>query len=196
MGCCGNHNSTQVENFSVPNRPQQTQSIYQDDIRTVPTTIHIQKVKTEKEIFIESASKMHNEYRAKHSAPPLIINEEINKIAQQYAEHLASIDTMAHSTNHLNGERLGENLYWYCGTQIDGAEMTTSWYDEIAEYDFNNPGFQKGTSHFTQVIWKDSKEVGFGYAQSATGAYFGVANYLPGGNIDTSENFRKNVLQS
>ena len=189
MGCCGNHNSTQVENFSVPNR-------YQDDIRTVPTTIHIQKVKTEKEIFIESALKMHNEYRAKHGAPPLIINEEINKIAQQYAEHLASIDTIVHSTNQLNGERIGENIYWCCGTQIDGAEMTTSWYDEIAEYDFNNPGFQKGTSNFTQVIWKDSKEVGFGYAQSATGAYFGVANYLPCGNIGTSENFRKNVQKS
>ena len=194
MGCCGN-NSTEVRNFAPPTQGQEAQPISQFDIRQVPTTIQIQKVimKTPKEIFREIALKTHNEYRAKHGSPPLTINEEINEIAQRYAEHLASIDIMQHSDNKLNGEELGENLYLCCGMQIDGAEMTRSWYEEIEQYDFNNPGFKKETGHFTQVIWKESKEVGFGYAQSASGAYFGVANYFPAGNINTSEYFRENV---
>ena len=43
--------------------------------------------------------------------------------------------------------------------------MTISWYDEIGKY------------NFTQVVWKDSKEVGFGFALSDNGVCYGVTNY-------------------
>ena len=45
--------------------------------------------------------------------------------------------------------------------------MIMSWYDEINKYDFNNPGFISGTGLFTQIIWKDTIEVGFGFAKSS-----------------------------
>ena len=70
--------------------------------------------------------------------------------------------------------------------------MTTSWYNEIKDYDFTKPGFSMQTGHFTQVIWKSTTQMGIGYAKSESGNYYGVANYYPAGNF-TGE-FKQNVL--
>ena len=60
--------------------------------------------------------------------------------------------------------------------------MTESWYQEIQKYDFSNRrNYQPGTGHFTQIVWKNSEEVGFGRAQG-TSMNFAVAMYYPAGN--------------
>ena len=199
MGC-GTSNSADVKP-NVPratNQVNQVNQVNQNDQKKPEQNNNVlsinSKPKSKMEIFIESALKKHNEYRALHKAEPLIISEDLNKIAQKYAEHIASINTMVHSKNKYNGDSLGENIYWCSGMLINGADMTTSWYDEISDYRFNNPGFQSGTGHFTQVVWKGSKQVGFGYAQASDGGYYGVANYYPAGNINTPQYFRENVI--
>ncbi len=65
-------------------------------------------------------------------------------------------------------------------------------YDEIKLYNWKEPGFQQDTGHFTQVIWKDSDEAGFGLAQQNDGGWYSVANYYPPGNF--SGRFEKNVF--
>ena len=142
--------------------------------------------------FVQDSLQAHNKYRTKHHAPPLKINSELNRIAQQYANYLAQNDCFQHSDNEYRGESLGENLYMCYGTKITGKAMTDAWYNEIKQYNFNASTFTSGTGHFTQVVWKDSKEVGFAYAQSRSGNYYGVANYYPAGNF--MGEFRKNVL--
>ena len=138
------------------------------------------------------ALQCHNDYRNKHHAPPLTINKELSAIAQQYADYLAKNDIFEHSDNKYNNNPLGENLYMCSGTAITGKSMTTSWYNEIKDYDFNKPGFSMQTGHFTQVIWKSTTQMGIGYAKSESGNYYGVANYYPAGNF-TGE-FKQNVL--
>lgn len=59
--------------------------------------------------------------------------------------------------------------------------MTESWYNECQKYDYNNPSYQPGTGHFTQVVWKGSEEVGFARAPGSS-MNFGVAMYHPPGN--------------
>ena len=142
--------------------------------------------------FAQDALQAHNKYRTKHHAPPLKLNSELNRIAQQYANYLAQSDSFQHSNNEYKGESLGENLYMCYGQKITGKAMTDAWYDEIKQYNFNSSTFTSGTGHFTQVVWKDSKEVGFAYAQSRSGNYYGVANYYPAGNF--MGEFRQNVL--
>lgn len=39
------------------------------------------------------------------------------------------------------------------------------------------------TGHFTQVVWKGSKEMGVGRATARSGNIYVVANYAPGGNM-------------
>ena len=198
MGCCGS--TDEIPNFrqNQPSNPKnvqvesknKAQSNQDQNQKVVKKVI---KSKSNYEIFVESALNMHNQYRAMHGAEPLTVSQDLNKIAQDYANHIAKINQKVHSQNKYKGEQLGENIYWCTGTPIEGAAMTTTWYDEIKDYNFNKPGFKNGTGHFTQVVWKGSKQVGFGYAQSSDGAYFGVANYFPGGNINTPEYFSENV---
>jgi hypothetical protein len=37
--------------------------------------------------------------------------------------------------------------------------------------------------NFSQIVWKNSKKVGFGYALSEQGYFYAVAMYWPSGNI-------------
>ena len=65
---------------------------------------------------------------------------------------------------------------------LAGAQATQQWYDEIKDYDFERSS-GRGTGHFTQVVWRDSRQVGVGRAQAADGKWLVVANYLPAGNF-------------
>jgi hypothetical protein len=64
-----------------------------------------------------------------------------------------------------------------------GATHTQNWYDEVSSFDFSNPGFSMETGHFTQLVWKASRKVGFGLGDdSSSTSFVGVANYDPAGN--------------
>ncbi len=39
------------------------------------------------------------------------------------------------------------------------------------------------TGHFTQVVWKDSRDFGIGKAKTKDGKWLVVANYYPAGNL-------------
>ena len=133
--------------------------------------------------FQKSALDAHNNYRAKHHVGKLVLNQELCNIAQKYAEELARTGNFAHSGNSFHDDNMGENLFACYGMKITGKMMTDDWYNEVNQYNFNNPGYISGTGHFTQIVWKGSKQVGFGYAQARDGYYYGVANYYPAGNF-------------
>jgi len=48
----------------------------------------------------------------------------------------------------------------------------------VWQYNFN-----LFTGHFTQVVWKESREVGIGRSRSRDGKWFVVANFFPAGNF-------------
>ena len=133
--------------------------------------------------FQKSALDAHNNYRAKHHVGKLVLNQELCDIAQKYAEELARTGNFAHSGNSFHDDNMGENLFACYGMKITGKMMTDDWYNEVNQYNFNNHGYISGTGHFTQIVWKGSKQVGFGYAQARDGYYYGVANYYPAGNF-------------
>ena len=133
--------------------------------------------------FQKSALDAHNNYRAKHHVGKLVLNQELCDIAQKYAEELARTGNFAHSGNSFHDDNMGENLFACYGMKITGKMMTDDWYNEVNQYNFNNPGYISGTGHFTQIVWKGSKQVGFGYAQARDGYYYGDANYYPAGNF-------------
>ena len=144
--------------------------------------------------FQKSALDAHNNYRAKHHVGKLVLNQELCDIAQKYAEELARTGNFAHSGNSFHDDNMGENLFACYGMKITGKMMTDDWYNEVNQYNFNNPGYISGTGHFTQIVWKGSKQVGFGYAQARDGYYYGVANYYPAGNFIGE--FEENVFRA
>ncbi len=69
--------------------------------------------------------------------------------AQQWADYLAANNKFEHDPNRKNQ---GENLYGSSGdSQESCRHATTAFYNEVNKYDYDNPGFTKGTGHFTQV---------------------------------------------
>jgi uncharacterized protein YkwD len=142
--------------------------------------------------FREGALQQHNVYRAKYGVPPLVLSPRLNEVAQHYAEQLAHTNQLAHSEQ----EQYGENLYASHGSNATPPRpeaVVDSWYNEIHHYDFNQPGFRPETGHFTQVVWKASKELGLGIAQASNGTWYVVGNYRPAGNI--ANQFATNVPQ-
>ncbi|MFD3747948.1 CAP family protein [Nocardia sp. NPDC058633] len=127
----------------------------------------------------------HNKYRARHSAPPLVLDATISTWAQEWADHLARTDQFAHRTQN----KYGENLYmsWVSdpSRQLGGETVVQAWYNEIRDYDFNNPddtANHRKAGHFTQTVWKSSRQLGIGASCYGSTAYV-VANYAPTGNI-------------
>ena len=158
--------------------------------------------KTDLERFQRDALKRHNYYRKYHQSVPMELTQELNDYAQQYAETLAEKDQMEHSTKEarekIYGDWTGENLYYFWTSQIDltitGAAAVDDWYDEIKDYDFQNGKSKNGgvVGHFTQVLWKDSTQLGIGVAKSSKNSVYVVGNYHPGGNFNNNE--LKNVF--
>ncbi|RUS71315.1 hypothetical protein EGW08_020923 [Elysia chlorotica] len=138
--------------------------------------------------FRQQGLQKHNELRARHGCPPLTLSDDLNAYAQNWAERLAREDNMYHSDVTLaSGEKLGENLAMKAGSmQLDykGDEPVQAWYDEISLYDFSKTWGQRGTGHFTQVVWKDTYQVGMGKARTADGTgVYAVASYRGPGNF-------------
>ena len=145
------------------------------------------------DLFINEAIKYHEILRANHMAPPLIYSEQLSKFSQKWAENLAQTGNIRHSNLiDNNGREIGENIAILYNSKVTGKFMTMLWYNENVNYDFNDPGFNTGTANFTQLVWKDSKEIGIGLAKCRNGEYIAVANYYPAGNID--ESYTENVL--
>ena len=143
--------------------------------------------------FCLEALEYHNKYRKIHHAPPLKLNKEICSIAENYAKTLATkLGCLQHSENIYRGEELGENLYACFGMEATGKEISNHWYNEIKKYNFNGD-WQSGCGHFTQMVWKETKEVGFGKWKDKSGQIYVVANYYPAGNFLGC--FKENVLR-
>lgn len=142
--------------------------------------------------FENEALVIHNEYRRDHGVPPLVLNKELNKVAQKWADELAKKDSMAYSLN----KKYGESVYsgWSAdpNTKITAKDCIDKWYSEINEFSFGQEPSVLTCGHFTQIVWKDTKELGIGTAKSKSGKLYAVANYSPPGNF--SGQFTNNVL--
>lgn len=67
-------------------------------------------------------------------------------------------------------------------------------YAEEALHQYGKEPTTLKTGHFTQVVWRDSTELGVGMARNRNGEVYVVCNYNPAGNFLGS--FTDNVLPS
>ena len=141
--------------------------------------------------YREKALQKHNELRKKHGAKELKENDELNKMAQDYAEKLLNYEgNKVFPFNIYKDSLLGENIL--ISKKEDPESICLKWYKENKNYNFGLNQFQKGTIHFTQLVWKATEEVGFGFYFN-NGNFSSVALYYPCGNVlgEFSENVQK-----
>ena len=128
----------------------------------------------------QRALAVHNEAREAVGVPSLTWSNELAADAQAYAEKLARTQSFQHATCDD-----GENLYWYSATTAHpGEDASLSWLEERDAYRHGR-GWHRNFSevgHYTQMIWKDTKQVGIGTAVASDGSTYVVARYHPAGN--------------
>ena len=129
--------------------------------------------------MLKKALECHNKYRKHNCANELIINFDLCELAQRYAEKCAETESIDHSPYLFNGDIISENIKEINDKNIDIPKICEEWMEEL----MNNNLDKK--IHGQNMLWKESKEVGFGLSTSTKNkfkSYF-VAFYYPAGNI-------------
>ena len=135
-----------------------------------------EKSKYRKEMFDK-----HFNFRKNHGcSDDFKLDDHLNKIAQDYAKNIINSNNIIYNNYTYKGEALGENIAINKG-KIDPNDICDQWYKEGDKYNYSNK-FQKEAIHFTQIVWKNTKRVGFGF-EIKDNIYYVVALYYPAGNI-------------
>jgi hypothetical protein len=131
---------------------------------------------------------VHNAERAAFGAPPLSWDPGLAASAQAYAQRLAAIGRLQHSSR---AERpgQGENLWIGSRGAFSVAAMAGSWANERVRFvpgrfpAVSRSGNWADVGHYTQMVWPGTSRLGCGLASSPRWDVL-VCRYGPAGNVD------------
>ncbi len=122
----------------------------------------------------------HNAWRKRYKVGPLRWSPKLAAYAEQWAENLVHTGSFQHRPD----SPYGENLATASGQQLTPDRVVDMWGSESKYYNYRTnscvPGEMCG--HFTQLVWKGTKEVGCGMAHNDERQVW-VCNYNPPGNV-------------
>jgi uncharacterized protein YkwD len=121
----------------------------------------------------------HNRLRAAVGVPPLEWSKQLASVAQQWAKQLAAAGKLAHRAK----GQYGENLFAISGARANPSDVVAEWASEAKDYNAAKNTCRRGAvcGHYTQIVWRETKKVGCGVAQSGRRQVW-VCNYDPPGN--------------
>ncbi|TKR88509.1 hypothetical protein L596_012739 [Steinernema carpocapsae] len=127
----------------------------------------------------------HNALRTRYGAPNIMWSQELADLAHTWAMKLADRGRILYPE--LPG--IGENIRLGLAEHCDGAHLTTGaeivdeWSAEAQKFNFDKPRWNPNTQHFTQMVWRDTYEMGVSrYWNTAKNCVAIVAFYRPPGN--------------
>jgi uncharacterized protein YkwD len=129
-----------------------------------------------------------NQARAALGLQPLVWNPALAVDARSYAEELARTGRFEHSPQPRGDPPQGENLWTGTRRAYSYREMVGHWVAERNFYrplpvpESSNSGRFGDVGHYTQIVWRATREVGCAEASNRTDDYI-VCRYLPAGNI-------------
>jgi pathogenesis-related protein 1 len=121
----------------------------------------------------------HNKVRKRAGVPPLTWSDRLASMARDWATSLIKSGKLAHRPDN----NVGENLFEVRGAHASPAEVVDTWAAEAKDYDPMKNSCRPGAvcGHYTQLVWRRTKEVGCGVARGG-GREVWVCNYDPPGN--------------
>ena len=156
-----------------------------DNSATLPTTSTASNNTGNAADFVNTILGIHNLERAAVGVPPLTWSDSLAASAQTWAEHMATINQMVHSDDFSYGENIAG---WSHGNSPPGSQdtltkMVESWAVEKKNWQGGVLTEENAASagHYTQMVWKDTKQVGCGVAAASVNDYL-VCQYSPTGN--------------
>jgi len=97
--------------------------------------------------------------------------------AQDWADTLLARRQFVHRPDRT----YGENLFEIAGAPASPEQVVNAWAAESRNYDYSSNKCRGVCGHYTQVVWRDTKEVGCAVARGG-GQEIWVCNYDPPGN--------------
>jgi len=134
--------------------------------------------------FAADCLNAQNPFRTQLGIEPLTYSTELEKTAQAWADTLAGRNSLGHSPNR---NRIGENLAMGSKGSYDTARLISLWTDEKKNFMNNNwpdvstTGSWQDVAHYSQIVWRNTKEVGCALADNDKNTFI-VCQYKPSGN--------------
>ena len=129
--------------------------------------------------------------RAALGVTPLVWSDRLATTAHGWAEHLAHhVGAMVHSGTVGSGENIA---MWTAG-RASLTHLVSLWGDERKHFidapfpNVSRTGNWRDVGHYTQIVWRNTKEVGCGLAAGG-GRDFLVCQYYPQGNVTGQKTF-------
>jgi len=151
---------------------------------TIPDNTSIGSDLTIREV--EDLLQLHNKARAEVGVGPLMWSQKLAIYAQEWADHLASTQCRLEHRPHADKwkQEYGENLFMGTVGYYGVADAVKAWESEKVYYSGEtlNASNWNASGHYTQVVWKNTKEVGCAKAE-CKGNIIVMCNYDPPGNV-------------
>jgi pathogenesis-related protein 1 len=115
--------------------------------------------------------------------PPVAWSAAVASSAQAWANHLR--DTADCNLAHDGATEYGENVAGGMTAAFSPSAALDMWVSDEKPIYLYNPvyAFDNATGHYTQIVWRNSVEIGCGIAQCSTGYIVIVCRYNPAGNV-------------
>lgn len=120
----------------------------------------------------------HNAVRANAGVPPLEWSSRLAMRAHSWAETLLARNEFAHSPK----SPYGENLFKVSGAHVSPRQVVDQWAAEARDYDYRSNRCKNVCGHYTQIVWRATREVGCGVARTDKVEIW-VCDYDPPGNV-------------
>ena len=135
---------------------------------------------------VQQLIRLHNKARTDVGVMPVIWSKKLSIYAQQWADNLASIDCDLRHRPHSGKwkQEYGENLFMGTSGYYGVADAVKSWESEKTYYHGEelNSSNCHDSGHYTQIVWKNTEQVGCAKAE-CDGNLIVVCNYSPPGNV-------------
>jgi hypothetical protein len=149
--------------------------------------------------IFEGMTAAHNATRAALQLPALDWSTALADYAQQWADTLAgSCDAIVHRSDGVYGENIAMRNSSRLTVEYSAEEAVLAWAEEEMCWGFGSIRgsetcdtsctdalFSSGCGHYTQLVWRNTRSLGCGYASCQTGRStmeIWVCNYDPPGN--------------
>jgi pathogenesis-related protein 1 len=135
---------------------------------------------------VDEILAVHNGARQAVGVPPLTWSAQIAAYAKSFAQSRRADCAPRRSPLFY----FGENIFVGKGKHWNGTALTAAWVEEGSWYDHDSnscaaapPG--AGCARYTQVVWRDTHQVGCARIVCDSGDSLLVCDYFPPGNYGT-----------
>jgi uncharacterized protein YkwD len=129
--------------------------------------------------FARDMLAAHNAVRKRVGVPQLVWSDRLAAAARRWADTLIERNRFEHNPR----TKYGENLFEQTGAPSSPSQIVAHWASEQRNYNYAANSCRGVCGHYTQIVWRNTKEVGCAMARRGKREVT-VCEYDPPGNFE------------